>query len=186
MSRNDAENPSRREFIKRAIRSLLAFLAGIFFIGRLFRTSVGGYTWEIDHGKCVRCGRCADSCVLDPSAVKCVHDYSVCGYCDLCFGYFQPAAGAFEEYAYNQVCPTGAIKRRFIEEPYFEYSVDEKLCIGCARCVSGCTLFGNGSMRLVVNHGICVNCNDCLIAKRCAGNAFRRVPASEKRKDAKA
>ncbi|MHC4761400.1 MAG: hypothetical protein ACYS9H_08680 [Planctomycetota bacterium] len=34
------------------------------------------------------CGNCATHCVLNESAVKCVHAYAMCGYCDLCTGYF--------------------------------------------------------------------------------------------------
>jgi electron transport complex protein RnfB len=53
------------------------------------------------------------------------------------------------------------------------------LCIGCAKCVEGCTRFGNGSFYLQVRHDRCLNCNECSIARVCAGDAFRRVPASQ-------
>jgi len=137
------------------------------------------YLWQIDPDKCVQCGRCATDCVLNESAAKCIHSYSMCGFCELCFGYFQPGANALTEAAENQVCPTGAIKRRFVEEPYFEYTIDEDLCIGCGKCVAGCNTFGNGSLYLQVMHDRCLNCNDCAIARVCAGNAFVRVPASK-------
>jgi len=127
---------------------------------------------------CVQCGRCATECVLEPSAVKCVHAFSMCGYCELCFGYFLPGAKRLDEAAENQTCPTGAITRRFIEEPYFEYTIDEELCIGCGKCVKGCNTFGNGSLFLQVRHDRCLNCNQCSIATACASDAFRRVPAS--------
>jgi electron transport complex protein RnfB len=80
--------------------------------------------------------------------------------------------------AENCLCPTAAIKRTFVEDPYYEYSIDEKLCIGCAKCVEGCNRFGNGSLFLQVRHDRCVNCNECSIAQVCPGDAFRRVPAS--------
>ena len=42
--------------------------------------------------------------------------------------------------------PDRAIRRTFVEEPYFEYTIDERLCIGCGKCVKGCNTFGNGSL----------------------------------------
>lgn len=134
--------------------------------------------WQIDPLKCVQCGNCATKCVLMPSAVKCVHAYSVCGHCRLCFGYFQPETVQLHEGAENQLCPTGALRRRFIEEPYYQYTIDEPLCTGCAKCVKGCTTFGNGSLFLQVRHDRCVNCNECSIARSCPSDAFVRIPAS--------
>lgn len=137
------------------------------------------YLWQIDPRKCTQCGRCATHCVLSESAVKCAHSYSMCGYCKLCFGYFQPGANALTEAAENQVCPTGAIKRKFVEDPYFEYSIDESLCIGCAKCVAGCNTFGNGSLHMQVIQDRCLNCNDCAIARACPGDAFVRTPVDK-------
>ena len=134
--------------------------------------------WQLDPAKCVQCGGCATHCVLNPSAVKCVHTFKICGYCKLCFGFFQPGANALTSAAENQLCPTGALKRTFVEEPYYEYTVDEALCIGCGKCVKGCNLFGNGSLHLQVRHDRCVNCNDCSIARNCPAGAYSRVPAS--------
>ncbi len=133
--------------------------------------------WQLDPGKCIQCGGCSTHCVLQPSAVKCVHDFERCGYCRLCFGFFQPGAKTLTSAAENQLCPTGAIRRRFIEEPYYEYTVDASLCIGCGRCVKGCGAFGNGSLMLQVCHDRCRNCNECAIARRCPAGAFQRVPA---------
>jgi electron transport complex protein RnfB len=137
------------------------------------------YVWQIDPQKCSHCGHCATDCVLEQSAVKCVQNYSICGYCDLCTGYFEAEPIALNTGAENQLCPTGAIIRRFIEDPYFEYSIDENLCIGCAKCVKGCQLFGNGSFYLQVRHDRCVNCNDCSIARICPSDAFLRVPVKQ-------
>lgn len=174
------EPPNRRSFLKTAGRYLLlgiGFAFGGWQILKRKKRKTGGsdFVWQIDPAKCVQCGRCNDSCVLNPSAVKCMHEFSVCGYCNLCFGYFQPGARRLTEDAENQLCPTQAIKRKFIEEPYFEYQIDEPLCIGCAKCVKGCGLFGNGSLFLQVRHDRCVNCNECSIAQKCAGDAFLRV-----------
>ena len=128
--------------------------------------------------KCIQCGRCATNCVLTPSAVKCTHVYAMCGYCDLCGGYLKPDTKEISTAAENQLCPTNAIKRRYVEEPFFEYTIDEPLCIGCGKCVKGCGAFGNGSLQLQVRHDICVNCNQCSIARNCPSDAFSRVPAS--------
>jgi len=135
--------------------------------------------WQIDPEKCTQCGRCATHCVLAPSAVKCFHSYSICGYCDLCGGYLRPDAKERNTGAENQLCPTAAIRRTFIEDPYYQYIIDESLCIGCGKCVKGCTMFGNGSLYLQVKHNLCVNCNECAIARACPSDAFRRVPASD-------
>jgi Na+-translocating ferredoxin:NAD+ oxidoreductase subunit B len=72
----------------------------------------------------------------------------------------------------------GAIKRTYVEDPYYEYTIDEPLCIGCGKCVKGCYSFGNGSLFLQVRHDRCLNCNDCSIARGCPSGAFRRVPAN--------
>ncbi|MCG8509921.1 MAG: hypothetical protein MI741_11905, partial [Rhodospirillales bacterium] len=125
------------------------------------------------------CGKCATECVLEVSAVKCVHTYAMCGYCDLCTGYFEPQPNELNTGAENQLCPLGAIKRSFIEDPYFEYTIDEEACVGCAKCVAGCTAFGNGSLHLQIRHDRCVNCNECAIAVKCPAQAIKRVQADE-------
>lgn len=135
--------------------------------------------WQLDPDKCTQCGKCATECVLTPSAVKCVHAYAMCGYCDLCTGYFEPQPNELNTGAENQLCPAGAIKRTFVEDPYYEYNIEEDLCIGCAKCVEGCESFGNGSLFLQVRHDRCLNCNTCAIAAACPAQAFERVPASQ-------
>ena len=157
--------------------ALVVSLGGISGVSLLKSTS-NDLVWQIDPFKCVQCGRCANECVMTPSAVKCVHAYDLCGYCDLCGGYLKPDSNARSSAAENQLCPTAAIKRKFIEDPYFEYVIEEDLCIGCAKCVAGCTSFGNGSLHLQVRHDLCKNCNDCSIARVCPAEAFQRVPAN--------
>ena len=137
------------------------------------------FVWQIDPEKCTQCGRCATHCVLATSAVKCVHSYAICGYCDLCGGYQRSDAKGRTTGAENQLCPTAAISRKFIEDPYYQYTIDEDLCVGCGICVKGCDMFGNGSLYLQVKHDLCVNCNECAIAAACPSGAFRRVPASD-------
>lgn len=168
---------NRRDFIQKSIRASLAVSVG--GLGGLALKDATGkdWVWQIDPFECNQCGRCATECVRNPSAVKCVHAFDLCGYCDLCGGYFIPGAVRLDTGAENQLCPTGALKRKFIEEPYFEYEIDEDLCIGCAKCVKGCTAFGNGSLHLQIRHDLCHNCNECSIAWVCPTKAIKRVPA---------
>lgn len=170
---------NRRDFIHKGVRLTLGLsLAGI---GTAAAVNASGkkYVWQIDPFKCTQCGRCATSCVKAPSAVKCIHAYDLCGYCDLCGGYFRPGPKKLDTGAENQLCPAGAIERRFIEEPYFEYIIDEDLCFGCAKCVKGCSAFGNGSLHLQIRHDLCDNCNECAIARDCPSDAISRVPEDE-------
>jgi len=140
--------------------------------------------WQIDPDRCIACGRCQVNCVLDQSAVKAVNCFALCGYCDNCTGYFPTKDYLLNTGAENQLCPTGAIVRKFIEKksgvPYFEYTIDERLCIACGKCVLGCRLM-NGSISLQVRHDRCLNCNECSIAVGCPADAFRRVPAAAPR-----
>ena len=131
--------------------------------------------WQIDPARCTQCGRCETDCVLPVSAVKCIHANRVCGYCDLCGGYYRSNVKELNTAAENMMCPTGAIERKFIEDPYFEYTINEDLCTGCGKCVKGCTSFGNGSLYLQIKQDICVNCNECQIAQVCVSDAISRV-----------
>jgi electron transport complex protein RnfB len=133
--------------------------------------------WQINPWKCNQCGNCAKNCVLNLSAVKCVHDFVMCGYCELCTGFFLPNAPSLDPGAENQLCPVGAIRRTHVEDPYYQYTIDESLCIGCGVCVRGCTQFGNGSLYLQVRHDRCLNCNECSIAVHCPAQAFIRLPS---------
>lgn len=178
MADQDQNSLTRRSFLKEAIwGGCLAGLGGLVGLA-IARSRRSGLVWQIDPTKCIACGRCATSCVLQPSAVRCVHDFKVCGYCRICFGFFGPEPYAINEGAENQLCPTGAIIRRFVEDPYYQYTIDQSLCIGCGKCVKGCTAFGNGSLRLQIKHDLCVRCNACSIAAVCPTGAISRVPAT--------
>ncbi len=170
---------SRREVICKTAWGLSgAALAGVgIVLGAHSRAK--GYVWQLDPYKCIACGRCATHCVLSESAVKCVHTYAMCGYCDLCTGFFDPEPRRLDTGAENQLCPAGAIERTFVEDPYYEYKIDESLCIGCGKCVKGCAAFGNGSLFMQVKHDRCLNCNECSIAAACPSRAFSKVPVDE-------
>jgi electron transport complex protein RnfB len=174
------KRPTRRQILAHGVRG--GAIAGLVGLGGLLvrsaRASGGRKTlWQIDPRRCTACGNCATYCVLKPSAVKCVHNFAICGYCLVCFGYFHSKPREYTTGAENQACPTDAIRRRWVEDEYFEYTIDEARCVGCAKCVKGCTLRANGSLFLQVRHDRCVNCNVCAIALACPANAFVRVPA---------
>jgi len=175
------DTTTRRGLLKKGgLAAGLAAVGGVTAAAGL-RGRRDGYVWQIDPDVCIQCQNCATECVLEPSAVKCVHNTALCGYCDLCFGYFapgfEPETGVEQPGAESQLCPVGAIGRKWIEGPHYEYSIDSDLCIGCAKCVVGCTNFGNGSLFLQVMHDRCLNCNECSIAASCPSGAVRRVPA---------
>jgi len=175
--RNKYQN--RRDFVRKfgkvAVVLPVAYLA--VSLGR--KMSATGYVWQIDPFKCTQCGQCKTNCVLTPSASKCFHAFEMCGYCDLCGSYLRQGVQTISTAAENQLCPTGALIRKFVEEPYFEYTVDENLCDGCAKCVKGCADFGNGSLYMQINQDLCKNCNECSIARTCPSEAVIRVPASK-------
>ncbi len=174
---NSGNGIKRRDFIKSGLHTVAGLTVGC--IGGLIiaRSATDDTVWQIDPEVCVQCERCSINCVLDHSAVKCVHAFSMCGYCDLCSGYLEPGAKSRDTGAESQLCPVGAIKRTFIEDPYFEYTIDEELCIACGKCVKGCGAFGNGSLHLQIRHDRCMNCNECSIGRSCPSGAIRRVPA---------
>jgi len=169
---------SRRGFLVQGLRGLCVAGLGGGAVLAAKHVLAEPTVWQLDPYKCVQCGRCATACVLSESAVKCVHAFAMCGYCDFCTGFFELQPNQRTTAAENQLCPTGAIRRSYVKDPYYQYVIDEKLCIGCARCVKGCGEHGNGSLFLQVRHDRCMHCNECAIAKACPADAFRRVPAS--------
>ncbi|HUW57891.1 MAG TPA: ferredoxin [Planctomycetota bacterium] len=178
---------SRRSFVTTVVRAGALVALGGGAAGLVVkkagekRTGDARFVWQIDPWKCTQCGQCATECVLDVSAVKCVHDFTLCGYCKLCTGFFPQDADIdkLDTGAEKQLCPAGAIMRKFVDEPYYEYTIDESLCIGCSRCVKGCTQYGNGSLYLQVRHDRCLNCNECAIAAACPSDAFVLRPVDD-------
>jgi electron transport complex protein RnfB len=176
-AKHDGTDKGRRGFLQRVFAGF-AGLSILSVAGTAWRrASTPDTVWQIDPQKCTQCGLCATECVLTPSAVKCVHAYDLCWYCDLCGGYHQSYTQDPDTAAEHQLCPTSAINRTYIENPFYKYDIDEAKCIGCGLCVKGCNAFGNGSLFLQVRHDRCVNCNECAIARACPASAFVRVPA---------
>jgi Na+-translocating ferredoxin:NAD+ oxidoreductase subunit B len=169
---------SRREFVRKAGKIIIAAPLVLLpaFLAR--KVSSRSYVWQIDPMKCTQCGQCETNCVKTPSAVKCTHAFVMCGYCDLCGGFLRQGIKTTGTGAEREQCPTGAIHRRFVEEPYFEYTIDRNLCIACGKCVKGCNDFGNGSLYLQIHQDLCDNCNDCSIARTCPSQAISRVSSS--------
>lgn len=166
----------RRSFLKTCLRAAAGVALGGLAGGLLVRPGARSQVWQIDPDRCVQCGRCATHCVLTASAVKCIHAFDRCGYCTLCGGYHAQGAKRADSAAESQLCPAGALRRKFIEPPFYEYSVIEERCVGCGRCVKGCAAFGNGSLYLQIRRDLCLNCSECSIAVACPGGAIRRVP----------
>jgi len=171
----------RRGFVADGIRVMGALgLGGVAGLLAARRGRPEHLVWQIDPDKCIACTNCQTYCVLDVSAAKSVQCFALCGYCDVCTGYFPTKDFVLETGVENQLCPTGAIRRKFIEEKggerFFEYTIDESLCIGCGKCVAGCRLM-NGSLYLQIRQDRCVHCNECAIAVACPTEAIRRVPA---------
>ena len=183
MADEDKKQIGRRALIGNGIRALGAIaLGGTAGVMAQRDGRPDEYVWQIDPDVCVACGNCATYCVLDLSAVKAVQCFAMCAMCDPCPGYFDLGHLERSTAAENQLCPTGAIERKFIADQAgaarYEYLIDEPLCIGCGKCVEGCALM-NGSLYLQVRHDRCLNCNECSIATACPSQAFQRVPASD-------
>lgn len=170
---------TRRDFLRNTGRGGCLLIIGALTGGLAGKSLKSNHVWQIDPYKCISCGNCATFCVLEESAVKCVHAFAMCGYCDLCTGYFEPEPKSLDTGAENQICPTGAIIRTYVEDPYFEYTIDDKLCVGCGKCVKGCNAFGNGSLFLQIKYDRCLDCNECSIAAACPSGAISRVPAEQ-------
>ena len=175
------ENTSRLITRKRFLRLCGTVVAGTAAVSvsivafRRLASQDAACFWQIDPRKCTFCGRCETGCVLPISAVKCIHANRVCGYCDLCGGYYRTNVKDLNTAAENLMCPTGAIRRAYVEDPYFEYTIDESLCNGCGKCAKGCNSFGNGSLYLQVKQDLCKGCNECRIAGVCPSGAIQRV-----------
>ena len=169
-----SENSSRREFIGRVVGVAALGGAAATLIAR--RASAHA-VFQVDPGKCTACDICRTACVLPMSAVRAVNEFSKCGYCRLCPAYMDVTSAPDEVgIPSGKVCPQDALKRRVVgredpEDPnnnYYEYTVDEKLCTGCGKCIKACKPpAGNGALRLEIRYNRCLTCNECSILVAC-------------------
>jgi len=179
-----SETSTRRQFIDTTCRvvGLTALGGAAALLGQ--RTSAHAL-YQVDPIKCAACDLCRTSCVLSLSAVKAVNEFSKCGYCRLCPAYMDVNSQPDETgMPTGKVCPQDALKRRVVgredqDDPnnnYYEYTVDEKECTGCGKCIKACKPpFGNGSLRLEIRYDRCVTCNECSILIACPEAAIVRV-----------
>ena len=157
---------SRRGFLLWSIRSVAA-LALVGGSGLLLGKNKRYRLYQIDPAKCTECGLCATACVRTPSAVKCINQFDICGYCDYCYGYYQGEAENRE-----LRCPYDAIVRKPQGEGRYEYTINEDKCTGCGVCVTNCRTLGNASFYLQIRHDLCHECNQCAIAEVCPVDAI--------------
>ena len=191
-----SDQPSRRDVLGHAVRgSALVGLGGL--AAYLARGSGAEGAWQLNWERCVNsrlgalgvdvCELCSTKCVLPLSAVRAVNDYAKCGRCYICPAYYDVKSAITEEGLPSQkLCPRDAIERKPIGEidpddpanNFYEYIIDEKLCIGCGICVMACKEpAGLSSIRIEVRHDVCLSCNRCSIAIACPDEAYERRPA---------
>ena len=103
---NNDNKKTRREFLRDALRGAsLAALGGLVGLG-LSRGRGDTYVWQIDPAKCNSCGLCATACVLEETAVKCMHNFDICGYDstsgnEVCNNFFFESNEGYEDIIVN-------------------------------------------------------------------------------------
>jgi electron transport complex protein RnfB len=117
--------------------------------------------------------------------VRAINHFANCGRCYICPAYFKVTSAVNEEgLPSEKLCPRDAITRSPIgevdpEDPannFYEYTIDEKKCDGCGKCVMECKApAGLGSIQLTVRHDLCVDCNRCSISIVCPKDALSQL-----------
>ncbi len=188
-----SEQPTRRDVLKTAVRGSGALVLGgtVFYL----TTKAGAEgTWYVEPSKCINirlgetgrdaCTLCSTSCVLPLSAIRAVNEFAECGRCCICPAYYDVTSETGKDgLPTKSLCPRDAIERKAIgfvdpDDPlnnFYEYTIDDKLCDGCGRCVMACKEpAGLGSIRLEVRYDLCLDCNRCTIAQVCPDDAMVR------------
>jgi electron transport complex protein RnfB len=193
-----SESVSRRDAIGRVVRGTAAVgLAG----GAIYlaKKAGGQVVWQVNASRCINsrldeidvevCQLCTTKCVVSQSAVRAVNDFSKCGRCYICPAYFNVQSAVDENgLPSEKLCPRDAIIREPIgwidpDDPannFYEYTIDETKCDGCGKCVMACKEpAGLSSIRLMVRHDLCVDCNQCAISTACPKDAITQFPPEE-------
>ena len=100
--KSEEASNSRRDLFRNTLRGTgVVALATV--TGSMMKDGVQAEeeVWQIDPHKCTECGKCETHCVVTPSAVKAVHAFGACGFCDLCTAYFVPDPFDLNEGAEN-------------------------------------------------------------------------------------
>lgn len=183
--------PTRRTTLKGLSRA--AALAGMTGAAAfLVKKAEGQIVWQVDSGRCLNsrvgeadskvCDLCLKECVVTQSAVRAVNDFAQCGRCAICPAYFNVSSAVGPDgLPSEKLCPRDAIARKPIGEidpadpanNFYEYVIDEVKCDGCGKCVMACKEpAGLGSIRLMIRHNLCVDCNRCAISQACPKDAL--------------
>lgn len=138
------------------------------------------YVWAIDPEKCTGCGICETACIRTPSAVKAVNDQKKCSMCVVCYGHISNKNIDSDKIMSEgkRVCEHDAVIRvnhEGGENGTFIYSIDDKKCTACGKCVKSCNKKGTKSMFLIIRPDLCLACNSCNIAAKCPEKAIDRV-----------
>lgn len=193
-------DPTRRDMLKTMVRGA-GFVAlggtGTYLVVKADDDGV----WRVDPTKCVNirlgatgieaCELCATSCVRPLSAIRAVNEFAECGRCCICPAYYDVTSETGPDgLPTGKLCPRDAIERKAIgdvdpDDPlnnFYEYLIDEVKCNGCGKCVLGCKEpAGLGSIRLEVDHDLCLDCNRCAIGQVCPDDAVVRESAGLER-----
>ena len=111
---NQAGKIDRRNFMGDNVR--IAGALGLCGLTGLLAVRKGrgeNLVWQIDPDKCMACGHCEINCVLDQSAVKAVQCFPLCGYCDVCTGYFPVKDYVLETVRGKPTLPHGGDQSKF-------------------------------------------------------------------------
>ncbi len=192
------EPVSRRDALGRVIRGAAAIGLGGGAL-HLIRKADGQIVWQVNAARCINsrldeidvevCDLCLAECVVTQSAVRAVNDFAKCGRCYICPAYFNVKSAVDENgLPSEKLCPRDAIGRAPIgwidpgdpANNFYEYTIDEAKCDGCGKCVMACKEpAGLGSIRLMVRHDLCVDCNSCAVATACPKDAVVQLPTEE-------
>ncbi|GAB1472875.1 hypothetical protein MASR2M69_03160 [Bacteroidota bacterium] len=100
-------------------------------------------------------------------------------YCVVCYGHISDKQIASDKIMSEgkRVCPYDAVVRESYSgtvDGTFIYTIDDKKCTGCGKCVKNCTEKGTRSMFLIIRPDLCIACNSCNIAAQMSRKGYRQ------------